>query len=154
VSALDVSIRSQILNLMKRLQKEHHLTYLVISHDLSVARYMADRVGVMYLGKLVEVGPADEVLSAPKHHYTAGLLDAIPIPDPSRQRAGQGEFVAGELPSAIEPPSGCRFRTRCAAAQALCAEEEPALLPFGDAGHDAACHFSIEEASALPAVDA
>jgi peptide/nickel transport system ATP-binding protein len=142
VSALDVSIRAQVLNLMKRLQAAHGLTYIVISHDLAVVKYMADRIGVMYLGKLVELGSGEDIYARPAHPYTAGLLAAIPVPEPevakSRTRAG----VTGELPSAINPPSGCRFRTRCPYAQDRCAEEEPELRGFGP-GHVAACHFPL-----------
>jgi peptide/nickel transport system ATP-binding protein len=142
VSALDVSIRSQILNLMKRLQADHSLTYLIISHDLSVVRYMADRVGVMYLGRLVEIGTAADVYERTAHPYTSGLLSSIPVPDPEhRRQAGGG--VTGELPSALDPPSGCVFRTRCPRAQALCAEEIPPALTFGGE-HQAACHFPLQ----------
>jgi peptide/nickel transport system ATP-binding protein len=145
VSALDVSIQSQILNLMKRLQGERDLTYIIISHDLAVVRYLADRVGVMYLGKLVEVGPAVDVYERPAHPYTAALLDAIPIPDPVAERAKRKLAVKGELPSAIDPPSGCRFRTRCARAQDICAREMPPLRPFSNPHHNAACHFPLQE---------
>ncbi len=145
VSALDVSIRSQILNLMKRLQGSHGLTYVVISHDLSVVRYLADRIGVMYLGRLVEVGTGEDIYASPAHPYTAGLLDAIPVPVPSvaRQKAGK-VAVRGELPSPVNPPSGCRFRTRCPRAQDKCAEEVPDLRSFGGE-HMAACHFPLEQ---------
>ncbi len=144
VSALDVSIRSQILNLMKRLQREHDLTYIVISHDLSVVRYLADRVGVMYLGKLVEIGPAADLYERTAHPYTAGLLDAIPEPNPKRERLKDKAIVKGELPSASDPPSGCRFRTRCLRAQDVCAAVEPPLRPFGNGEHLAACHFPLQ----------
>ncbi len=144
VSALDVSIRSQILNLMKRLQATHGLTYVVISHDLSVIRYLADRVGVMYLGKLVETGRADEVYARPAHPYTAALLEAIPVPNPAVERAKGSHGLRGELPSAVHPPSGCRFRTRCPLASARCAEEEPVLASFGGE-HRAACHHPLIE---------
>ena len=150
VSALDVSIRSQILNLMRRLQAAHDLTYIVISHDLSVIRYLADQVGVMYLGKLVEVGSSREVYERPAHPYTLGLLNTIPVPDPDVERAKQGIAVAGELPSAMHPPSGCRFRTRCRLAQEICAAEEPALRSFGG-DHLAACHFPLQTPAAEPA---
>ena len=143
VSALDVSIRSQILNLMRRLQAAHGLTYVVISHDLSVIRYLADRVGVMYLGKLVEVGSSTDVYERPAHPYTLGLLSTIPVPDPEVELAKQGVAVAGELPSAMNPPSGCRFRTRCPLARDICAAEEPVLRPFGG-DHKAACHFPLQ----------
>jgi peptide/nickel transport system ATP-binding protein len=150
VSALDVSIRSQILNLMKRLQADHALTYLVISHDLSVVRYMADRIGVMYLGRLVEIGTVADVYERPAHPYTAGLLASIPVPSPQRTRPAAG--VEGELPSAINPPSGCVFRTRCPAAQAICSEERPPSLPFGGE-HRAACHFPLQSPLRTPQVD-
>jgi peptide/nickel transport system ATP-binding protein len=143
VSALDVSIQSQVLNLMKSLQADLGLTYIVISHDLSVVRYLADRIAVMYLGKLVEIGPSTAIYAQPAHPYTAGLLGAIPVPDPARERAKQSAVIGGELPSAISPPTGCRFRTRCPRAQELCAAEEPPLQPFGT-GHLAACHFPLQ----------
>jgi peptide/nickel transport system ATP-binding protein len=143
VSALDVSIQSQVLNLMKELQRDLGLTYLFISHDLSVVRYLSDRIGVMYLGKLVEVGPASSVYSKPVHHYTRGLLDTIPVADPRVEKAKENKGVTGELPSAIAPPSGCRFRTRCPAAQDICAAEEPKLVSYGPQNHFAACHFPL-----------
>jgi peptide/nickel transport system ATP-binding protein len=145
VSALDVSIQAQILNLMRDLQRQHGLTYLFISHDLSVVRYMADAIGVMYLGKLVETGPAEAVYSAAAHPYTQGLIDTVPVADPAAERAKEHQGVAGELPSAIDPPSGCRFRTRCPRAQGLCATAEPPLRPFSSAAHQAACHFPLRE---------
>jgi len=145
VSALDVSIQAQILNLMLDLQREHGLTYLFISHDLSVVRYMADVIGVMYLGKLVEVGPAGSVYATPVHPYTRGLIDTVPVADPALERAKENQGVRGELPSAVAPPSGCRFRTRCPRAQDLCAAEEPPLRPFTADGHLAACHFPLYE---------
>jgi peptide/nickel transport system ATP-binding protein len=144
VSALDVSIQAQILNLMKDLQRRHGLTYVMISHDLAVIRYMADTIGVMYLGKLVELGPSAEVYTKAAHPYTQGLLDAVPaatvatVKDASRRLT-----VRGELPSAVNPPSGCRFRTRCPRAQNLCAEAEPLLTNFGT-DHVAACHFPLQ----------
>ena len=113
VSALDVSIRAQVLNLMKRLQASHGLTYVVISHDLAVVKYMAERIGVMYLGKLVELGSAQDIYERAAHPYTAGLIATIPVPDPATERAKQGAAIKGELPSPVNPPSGCRFRTRC-----------------------------------------
>jgi peptide/nickel transport system ATP-binding protein len=145
VSALDVSIQAQILNLMRDLQRERGLTYLFISHDLSVVRYMADAIGVMYLGKLVETGPADAVYAAAAHPYTQGLIDTVPVADPAAERAKEHQGVLGELPSAIAPPSGCRFRTRCPRAQELCATAEPPLRPFSSAAHQAACHFPLRE---------
>jgi peptide/nickel transport system ATP-binding protein len=140
VSALDVSIRAQVLNLMKRLQADYGLTYIVISHDLAVVKYMADRIGVMYLGKLVEMGSAEDIYQRAAHPYTAGLTAAIPIPEPQPAWARKDVEIKGELPSPVNPPSGCRFRTRCPVAQDLCAEEEPQLRSFGP-GHVAACHF-------------
>ena len=151
VSALDVSIQSQVLNLMKDLQVELGLSYLFISHDLSVVRYLSDRIGVMYLGKLVEIGPAESVYSNPVHHYTRGLLDTIPVADPEVEKAKEDKGIAGELPSAIDPPSGCRFRTRCPAAQSLCAEQEPPLVEYGTNGHLAACHFPLRKFDAAVA---
>jgi oligopeptide/dipeptide ABC transporter ATP-binding protein len=150
VSALDVSIRAQVLNLMKRLQADYGLTYVVISHDLAVVKYMADRIGVMYLGKLVEQGSADDIYQSAAHPYTAGLIATIPVPDPvvARQKSGVG--IAGELPSALTPPSGCRFRTRCPFAQDRCESEEPQLRSFGP-GHVAACHFPLQSSWQEPA---
>jgi peptide/nickel transport system ATP-binding protein len=147
-SALDVSVQSQVLNLMRRLQREHDLTYVVISHDLAAVRYLADRVGVMYLGKLVEVGPASAIYSRPAHPYTAGLLAAVPTVQSAGQRAREVATVRGEPPSAADPPSGCRFRTRCPRAQELCGETEPPLRAFDAHGHQAACHFPLESPTA------
>jgi peptide/nickel transport system ATP-binding protein len=144
VSALDVSIQAQILNLMKGLQERHRLSYIVISHDLAVVKYLADRIGVMYLGKLVEIGPAQAIYENPAHPYTKGLIDTIPVAEPTIARSKRGQVIVGELPSAMSPPSGCRFRTRCPLAQDLCAEEEPPLRLFGS-GHLAACHFPLQE---------
>jgi oligopeptide/dipeptide ABC transporter ATP-binding protein len=143
VSALDVSIRAQVLNLMKRLQASHGLTYVVISHDMAVVKYMAQRIGVMYLGKLVEIGSGQDIYERAAHPYTAGLIATIPVPKPTVERAKQGAAIRGELPSPVNPPSGCRFRTRCPFAQELCAAEEPALRSFGP-GHMAACHFPLQ----------
>jgi peptide/nickel transport system ATP-binding protein len=143
VSALDVSIRSQVLNLMNDLQRVHRLTYVVISHDLAVIRYVSDRIAVMYLGKLVEIGSRDAVYGHPAHPYTAALIQAIPVPDPAVERTKKVVPLSGELPSALSPPTGCRFRTRCPRAQELCAEAEPPLRAFGP-GHEAACHFPLE----------
>ncbi len=142
VSALDVSIRSQILNMMNSLQEKYGLTYVIISHDLSVVKYMSDRIGVMYLGKMVEIGSGAEIYSQPAHPYTRGLVSAIPIPDPDVERSKEMDAPRGEIPSAINPPSGCRFRTRCPLAQQLCAEQEPPLRAFG-MHHLAACHFPL-----------
>jgi peptide/nickel transport system ATP-binding protein len=144
VSALDVSIRSQVLNLMRELQRRHDLTYIVISHDLTVVRYISDLIGVMYLGKLVEVGQALDVYERAAHPYTAALIATIPLPDPVRERAKSHASIRGELPSAIDPPTGCRFHTRCPLAQELCRTVEPPLRPFGPS-HVAACHFPLQE---------
>jgi peptide/nickel transport system ATP-binding protein len=143
VSALDVSIQAQILNLLKALQARHGLTYLFISHDLAVVKYMADTMAVMYLGKVVETGPARAVYEHAAHPYTAALIETIPVPDPAEARRTRGRHIRGELPSPITPPSGCRFRTRCPFARERCAEEEPPLRPFGP-GHLAACHFPLQ----------
>jgi len=150
VSALDVSIRAQLLNLMVRLQAEHDLALVIVSHDLSVVRYIADRVGVMYLGKLVETGPTDDVYQAAAHPYTAGLLEAVPVADPRAARSGRERAaIRGELPSPIDPPSGCRFRPRCPRAEDICVTAEPPLLPLlrqtpgGSALHEVACHFPL-----------
>jgi peptide/nickel transport system ATP-binding protein len=144
VSALDVSIQAQVLNLMRDLQQQMGLTYMFISHDLAVVRYLSNHIGVMYLGKLVEIGPADEVYLTPAHPYTQGLIDSAPVADPEVERAKATSGVRGELPSALHPPSGCRFRTRCPLAQDICAEVEPLLRPFSPTRHLAACHFPLK----------
>jgi peptide/nickel transport system ATP-binding protein len=144
VSALDVSIRSQVLNLMKRLQAEREMASIVISHDLAVVKYLANRIGVMYLGKMVELGSGDDIYLRPAHPYTEALIKTIPVPDPAAERAKDEIGIRGELPSAVNPPSGCRFRTRCPRAQDRCAAEEPLLRAFGP-GHQAACHFPLQQ---------
>jgi peptide/nickel transport system ATP-binding protein len=150
VSALDVSIRSQVLNLMKRLQAEHQRASVVISHDLAVVKYLADRIAVMYLGKVVELGTGDDIYRRAAHPYTDALIKTIPVPDVAVERAKTEVGIQGELPSPIYPPSGCRFRTRCPRAQELCAAEEPALRRFGPT-HQAACHFPLREPDTAPA---
>ena len=143
VSALDVSIRSQVLNLMKRLQIEHNMASVVISHDLAVVKYLSDRIGVMYLGRLVELGSGDDIYRRAAHPYTDALIKTIPVPDPEAERNKEDVGIRGELPSPIYPPSGCRFRTRCPRAQQKCADEVPELRLFGP-GHQAACHFPLQ----------
>jgi peptide/nickel transport system ATP-binding protein len=146
VSALDVSVQAQILNLMRRLQARYGLTYVVIAHDLSLLKYLADRIGVMYLGRLVELGRSSDVYGAPRHPYTAGLIESIPLPDPVTQRAKASGGLGGELPSALNPPSGCRFRTRCPLATERCAAETPVLTASADR-HAVACHYPLDVAS-------
>jgi oligopeptide/dipeptide ABC transporter ATP-binding protein len=139
VSALDVSIQAQVINLLGELQDEFHLSYVFVAHDLSVVRHVSDRIAVMYLGKLMEISPAEELYSKPIHPYTSALLGAIPIPDPNENRARTREVVTGEPPNPINPPSGCRFHTRCPHATEVCKTVEPQLTEYG-AGHVAACH--------------
>jgi peptide/nickel transport system ATP-binding protein len=141
VSALDVSVQAQILNLLRDLTVRHRLTLVMISHDLAVVRYVADTIGVMYLGKLVELGPAEAVYRLPAHPYTASLLAAVPRLDASGS-ACRPAALSGELPSAADPPSGCRFRTRCPRAAEVCAALEPPLQTFG-VGHVGACHLPL-----------
>ena len=139
LSALDVSIRSQVINLLRDIQKELSLTYLFISHDLSVVRYISDRVCVMYLGKVMEIGTRSEIFGSPAHPYTRFLLSSVPVADP-RMRERERMLLEGDMPSPVNPPSGCRFRTRCPMAEAICAEEIPPLK--GSSSHKAACHFA------------
>ena len=139
VSALDVSIQAQVVNLLMDLQEELELTYLFIAHDLAVVRHISDRIGVMYLGRLVEVATRDELFGSPRHPYTQALLAAVPIPDPVREAARDHQLIAGEVPSVQNPPPGCRFHTRCPKASARCRTEVPALKPAGEAL--VACHL-------------
>jgi len=144
VSALDVSVQAQILNLMAGLQKEFNLTYLFIAHDLSVVRHVSNRVGVMYLGKLVEVANSEDLYKSSLHPYTRGLLSAIPIPDPDLERKRKRIILKGDVPSPINPPTGCRFHPRCPIAKDICSQEEPKLKDYSKSGreHLAACFFA------------
>ena len=139
VSALDVSIQAQVINLLDDLQEEFHLSFIFVAHDLSVVRHVSDRIAVMYLGKLMELSPAEELYNKPIHPYTTALLSAIPIPDPKENRARTRNVVSGEPPNPIRPPSGCRFHTRCPRASDICRTSEPPLTEYAD-GHLAACH--------------
>jgi oligopeptide/dipeptide ABC transporter ATP-binding protein len=151
VSALDVSVQAQIINLLDDLQDEFKLTYLFVAHDLSVVRHVSDRIAVMYLGKLMEVSPAEELYTKPIHPYTSALLAAIPIPDPEQNRRRERIVVSGEPPNPINPPSGCVFHPRCPRATQICHEVEPPLARYSN-GHMAACHHpmnvSLEEIKA------
>ncbi|HLZ24855.1 MAG TPA: oligopeptide/dipeptide ABC transporter ATP-binding protein [Ktedonobacterales bacterium] len=142
VSALDVSIRAQIINLMLRLQQQMGLTYLFVSHDLSVVRHVAQTVAVMYLGKIVEVANRFDLYNTPLHPYSVALLSAVPIPNPRIEKQRKRIILKGDLPSAVNVPSGCRFHTRCPLAQEICRVEEPPLIDKTGSGHFAACHFS------------
>ena len=142
VSALDVSIQAQIINLLEDLQEEFGLAYLFVAHDLGVVRHVSDRIAVMYLGKIVELGPADQVYANPIHPYTLSLLSAVPIPDPRENRNREPVVLEGDVPSPANPPAACRFHTRCPYATDICSEVEPQLVDYGG-GHWAACHHPL-----------
>jgi oligopeptide/dipeptide ABC transporter ATP-binding protein len=143
ISALDVSIQAQVVNMLDDLQKELGLTYLFIAHDLSMVKHISDRIGVLYLGKMMEIAESDALYDQPLHPYTKALLSSIPIPDPELNAEIDREILEGDVPSPLNPPSGCRFRTRCKYAEGICAEKEPILEEIVE-GRFVACHFSKE----------
>jgi oligopeptide/dipeptide ABC transporter ATP-binding protein len=147
VSALDVSIQAQVMNLLGELQRELGLSYVFIVHDLSVVRHISTRVAVMYLGRIVEIGTEEQIYERPSHPYTRALLSAVPVPDPNAREKGDRIRLEGDVPNPADRPSGCRFRTRCWMAEEICAREDPELILRASTDHPAACHFARPEAT-------